>query len=252
MATILLLLLMLFAGIPSGAPEDLPPAPAPPGPGSSQEPADPSSPRAPQEAPYGDSSPPSGAPPVQGSPQDGPLSGYTIVLDPGHGGRDPGAVGVSGRTWEKYNTWFVALDAKALLEGAGARVVLTRTGDVYVPLPERVATARRHGAALFVSIHNDWNPQPALRGVTTYYWHEASRALAEAMQAALVGRLGARNVGVLRQPFYVLRMADVPAVLVELGFLSNGEDEALLAQPAYRYRAAEAIYQGVLRYLTGA
>lgn len=181
-----------------------------------------------------------------------PLSGYTIVLDPGHGGADPGARGASGATWEKYNAWFVALDAKALLEAAGARVVLTRNGDEYVTLAERVELARRHGAAMFISIHNDWNQNAALRGVTTYYYHEASLRLANALQAELVRRLGTRDVGVLRQPFYVLRMNSIPAVLVELGFLSNREDEARLADPAYRYRAAEAIYHGVLNYVTGA
>ncbi|OUM98346.1 MAG: hypothetical protein BAA04_05845 [Firmicutes bacterium ZCTH02-B6] len=174
------------------------------------------------------------------------------MLDPGHGGRDPGALGVSGRTWEKYNALFVALDAKALLEQAGATVVLTRTSDTYPTLAERVQLAHSHGADLYISIHNDWNQDANIRGVTTYYWHERSRRLAEVLQAELTVRLGTRSVGVLRQPFYVIRNTQMPAVLLELGFLSNREEEARLADPAYRWRAAEAIYAGVLRYVTEA
>ncbi|HEY8418369.1 MAG TPA: N-acetylmuramoyl-L-alanine amidase [Limnochordales bacterium] len=275
LATILMLLLMLFGGIKPGVPPGVPgaadappaatsPTPKPPAGGTptQPQPAEPASPApsGPVPAPPAagvQPDAPSGTRPASpgGSPAPAaaaPLSGYTIVLDPGHGGADPGARGASGATWEKYNAWFVALDAKALLEAAGARVVLTRGGDEYVTLAERVRLAQRHGAALFISIHNDWNPNAALRGVTTYYYHDRSRPLADVMQAELVRRLGARDVGVLRQPFYVLRMSSMPAVLLELGFLSNREDEARLADPAYRYRAAEAIYHGVLRYLSGA
>ncbi|MFO7311175.1 MAG: N-acetylmuramoyl-L-alanine amidase [Bacillota bacterium] len=259
LVTILLLLIMFFSGLAPGGPDGQPsgpsslsaasqPAPAPSEPetgsakASSTVPA-PAPAASPAPAPVPGSSHPSG---------NKPLAGYTIVLDPGHGGRDPGALGVSGRTWEKYNAWFVALDAKALLEQAGATVVLTRTGDVYVTLAERVQLAHRHGADLYISIHNDWNPTASIRGVTTYYWHERSRRLAEVLQAELASRLGTRSVGVLRQPFYVLRNTQMPAVLVELGFLSNREEEARLADPAYRWRAAEAIYRGVLRYLSEA
>lgn len=178
-----------------------------------------------------------------------PLAGRTVVLDAGHGGADPGAIGVSGRTWEKYNTLFVALDAKAMLERAGARVIMTRSDDRYVPLATRAAMANRAGADVFISIHNDWNPNASLRGVTTYYYHERSRRLAETMQAHLVAALGARDVGVLRRSFQVVRETSMPSVLLELGFLSNWNDERLLADPAYRYRAAQAIYNGVIDYL---
>ncbi|MBO8141373.1 MAG: N-acetylmuramoyl-L-alanine amidase [Firmicutes bacterium] len=236
---ILLLLVFLSGGHPSGAGEGLPGPPA----GSEQGFRDPSAPEAP--APGLGTRPSS--PPWAGSG----LAGRLIVLDPGHGGTDPGAPGASGDTWEKYNTLFIALDAKALLERAGARVVLTRTSDVYVSLAERVRIANQAGADAFVSVHNDWNANPAIRGVTTYYHNPNSRALAEAMQGELVEHLGARNVGVIRRAFYVVRNASMPAVLLELGFLSHRTDEALLADPAYRYRAAEAIYRGLSRYFDG-
>src|SRR5690606_30285112 len=158
----------------------------------------------------------------------------------------------SGRTWEKYNAWFVALDAKALLEQAGATVVLTRTGDVYVTLAERVQLAHRHGADLYISIHNDWNPTASIRGVTTYYWPERSRRLAAVLWEELVSRLGMRNVGVVSQPFYVVRNTETPAVVVELEFWANREEEVRWADLACRWRAVEAICRRVLRYLSEA
>lgn len=186
--------------------------------------------------------------PAPASAATAPLAGRTIVLDAGHGGTDPGARGVSGRTRESYNTLFVALDAKAILEQAGAQVIMTRSDDRYIPLGTRAAIANQAGADIFISIHNDWNPNASLRGVTTYYYHDRSRHLAEVMQANLASTLGSRNVGVLQRSFQVVRDTTMPAVLLELGFLSNWSDEQLLADPAYRYRAAEAIYNGVVTY----
>lgn len=180
------------------------------------------------------------------------LAGKTIVIDAGHGGADPGARGVSGRTQESYNTLFVAKDVQALLERAGADVVMTRDSDVFVPLETRVAIANRSGADIFISIHNDSNPNASIRGVTTYYYNPYSRPLADVMQASLAGGLGARYVGVFQRSFLVVRGTSMPAVLVELGFLTNWADEQLLADPVYRYRAAEAIYNGVVRYFDGA
>lgn len=179
-----------------------------------------------------------------------PLAGRTVVLDAGHGGTDPGALGVSGRTREAYNTLFVALDAKNMLEQAGAHVVMTRSDDRFVPLATRAALANRAGADIFISIHNDSNPNPSVRGVTTYYYHDRSRHLAETMQTHLVRTLSARDVGVRRQSFQVLRETRMPSVLLELGFLSNWTDEQLLADPGYRYRAARAIYDGVVDYFS--
>lgn len=180
-----------------------------------------------------------------------PLAGKTIVIDAGHGGADPGAKGVSGRTRESYNTLFVAMDVKSLLEKAGANVVMTRATDVFVPLETRAAVANRSGADIFISIHNDSNPDPSVRGVTTYYYNWHSRPLAEVMQASLVRELGARSVGVFQRSFLVVRDTWMPSVLLELGFLTNWAEEQLLADPAYRYRAAVAIYKGVVEYFNG-
>lgn len=245
-ATIIMLLFVFLLGVPPGVPEQLPP-PEHPGRSSVEHfPQQPSERSQEQQSVSGDT--------VSGvaKPADQLLTGRTIVLDAGHGGADPGAVGVSGRTREKYNTLFVALDAKAMLERAGARVIMTRSDDRYIPLATRAAMANQVGADIFISIHNDWNPNPALRGVTTYFYHDRSRELANTIQANLVATLGARDVGVLRRSFQVVRETTMPAVLLELGFLSNWNDEQLLADPAYRYRAAQAIYNGVVSYFADA
>lgn len=252
-ATLIVLLFFYLMGGQAGAPGELP-EPVSPAPGAA--------PSSPDAAPGSAQQRASGQRPAAGGgdtaasgaerapvPQSAkPLANRTIVLDPGHGGSDPGALGVSGKTREAYNTLFVALDAKNLLEQAGARVILTRSDDRYVPLAARAAIANQAGADVFISIHNDSNPNPAVHGVTTYYYHERSRRLADVMQAHLAQALGTRSVGVIRRSFHVVRETTMPAVLLELGFLSNWSEERLLADPAYRYRAALAIYNGVVDY----
>lgn len=180
------------------------------------------------------------------------LAGKTIVIDAGHGGTDPGARGVSGLSRESYNTLFVALDVKGLLERAGANVVMTRSTDVFVPLERRAAIANQAGADIFISIHNDSNPDPSVRGISTYYYNWYSRSLADVMQHALVRDLGTRSVGVFQRSFLVVRNTAMPAVLLELGFLTNRADEQLLADPGYRYKSAVAIYNGIMEYFHGA
>lgn len=186
-----------------------------------------------------------------------PLAGKVIALDPGHGGRDRGARGPAG-SHEADNTLATALRAKEVLEEAGARVVLTRTGD-YDPgyellgnagtaalLAHRVVIAEKAGADVLISIHNDANPNRALTGTTTYTWRDFE--LAEAIQEALVSRLKSRDVGVLRAPFWVVQRAQIPAVLVEIGFISNPREEALLASEHYQRLAAEGLRDGLIRY----
>lgn len=185
------------------------------------------------------------------------LQGRTVVLDPGHGA-NTGARGVAG-TVEDVNVLAIAVKARALLEADGARVVMTRTVN-QVPtvsdLPNagqllaRMTLANRSGADLFVSIHNDWNPSPAIRGITTYYMVSRGTAvLASIMQEALVAATGMRDVGTISREFFVLRHATMPAVLLEIGFLSNRQDEALLIRDDTRQRAARGIRNGILRYL---
>ena len=181
------------------------------------------------------------------------LAGRRILIDPGHGGADPGAIGLSTLP-EKTIALDTALRLAALLERTQSRGLLTRRDD-RAPggtgqdgLRERVERARRSGAEVMVSLHADASYDSAVRGVTTYYYHPGDVALALAIHEELVARLGVPDRGVRRADFYVLRASPVPAVLVELGFLTNPVEAALLSSGSYRQRAAEAIADGLARY----
>lgn len=225
----------------------------------------------------------------RGSPVPRPL----VVLDPGHGGKDPGTIGAAG-TYEKRIVLAAAQEMRRRLEAGGrCRVMMTRTRDVFVPLASRVEFARRNGAALFVSVHAD--SAPGARGASVYTLSEtASDALSAGLarrenaadaagglnlptvpaevQRILMSlvrqetrqgsvRLASMTVGALRPQvallpnthrqaaFAVLKAPDIPSVLVEIGFLSNRQDEAQLNRPAHRAVVAAALASAVERYL---
>lgn len=191
------------------------------------------------------------------------LTGQTIVVDPGHGGSNPslGDHGTSGSHGvEKRNVLAVALQLRDLLEASGARVVMTRDRDVnpsigtrfethrHGQLKARVDLANRVGATVLVSIHNDWHSNTSAAGVRTFYYSEAGRRLAEAIQPEVVRHLGAKNRAIERASFEVIRETTMPSVLIELGFLSNPDEDYLLSTPAYRAKAAQGLHDGLVRY----
>ena len=197
-------------------------------------------------------------------PMNARLGGVTIVLDPGHGGPDPGAIGASRLTYEKNNTLAVGLKLADLLSAEGATVVLTRTTDVspagnnYDPisikpdLQARVDIANNLGADLFISIHNNAFTSTSY-GTETYYSSDnpqaiASKELAQIVQARLVGKLGLYNRGVREAGFRVIKYTKMPAILVELAFISNPDEERLLSSPDFQIKAAQGIYEGILQY----
>lgn len=187
------------------------------------------------------------------------LAGRIIALDPGHGGQDPGTVGV-GKTTEAENVLAIAWELKTMLEKAGAQVIMTRQTDISPAqgtsyskqtngqLAVRVAKANRSGAHIFVSIHNDWNDNRSLSGTTTYYYQAQDWVLAEALQKGVVQQLGTSNVGVKRGNIYILRNTSMPAALVEVGFLSHQGEADLLSQQWYRLEAARGMFNGILNY----
>lgn len=187
------------------------------------------------------------------------LRGKEIVIDPGHGGSDPGTLGV-GRTTEAANVLAIAHDLKGMLENAGANVIMTRRTDVNPAqgtsfhnqingqLAVRTFTANRSNADIFISIHNDWNDNRSISGTTSYYYHSHDWLLADSLQRATVKQLGSRNVGVRRGNFYVLRNTTMPSALIEVGFLSNASEADLLAQNWYRLESARGIYHGIIDY----
>ncbi|MEO0036047.1 MAG: hypothetical protein RLZZ501_2070, partial [Pseudomonadota bacterium] len=235
---------------------------------------------------------PAPAAPAALAPHDG--GPPVIVIDPGHGGIDPGAIGVSG-IYEKHITLAMARELKAALERGGRyQVYLTRDRDVFIRLRDRVAIARQYGADLFISLHADAVQNPSIRGLSIYTLSQnasdaESQALAEkenkadliagvdlshesadvagilidlaqretmnrsaAFAAEAVDEVG-QEFSLLDNThrfagFAVLKAPDVPAVLVEMGYLSNENEEKQLRQPAYRTRLAKAMAHAIDRF----
>lgn len=185
------------------------------------------------------------------------LAGKVVAIDPGHGGHDPGAKGPSGLV-EKDVNLEVALLAAHLLEQKGARVVLTRSSDKFVGLEERTGIAQRAGADIFVSIHMNANHSSYKQGTSTYYRRDNvtgfgvsqsdNRLLASRLQSSLVSALGRRDLGVQQANFVVLRTAVIPAVLLEVCFISNPAEEKLLRDEGFKAKIAEAIVKGIGNY----
>lgn len=215
----------------------------------------------------------------KGEPRNAPV----VVIDPGHGGEDPGTKGPNSLL-EKDLTLAIAKAVASRLEQAGVTVRLTREGEETVALSDRVALANRLQADCFVSIHANAAPARGARGAETYFmsrdasdpeaaqaaarenasagqvqlilWElahvanqEASSRLALELQTRLNGLSGIRDRGVKQAPFAVLTGATMPAVLVEVGFLTNPEEELRLASSSEQARIASALTEGILAFL---
>ncbi|MGH9190734.1 MAG: N-acetylmuramoyl-L-alanine amidase family protein [Acidimicrobiales bacterium] len=196
-----------------------------------------------------------------------PLGGATVVLDPGHGGGEPGAVSPAGLVEAPVNL-AVASHARAALEAAGVAVAMTRTGSYDVDLPTRAAIAKAADARLFVSVHHNAEPDgPSARpGSETYYQQASadSKRLAGLIYEDVVGALAGYRVGWVadrdagakyrpgsRGDYYaVLRLgAPTVSVLAELAFISNPAEAALLSRPDFQEVEGRALAAGILRYL---
>jgi len=175
-----------------------------------------------------------------------------VVIDPGHGGRDPGAIGIGG-IYEKEIVLDISLQVASLLENQGIQIILTRQTDVTLSLQSRVDIANRARADLFVSIHANAisMSRPEVNGIETFHvaGSGSGQRLATSIQQQLLASTGMRDRGVKRARFYVLVHTTMPAVLVEVGFVTGQEDAARLSDPATRTQMAQAIVQGILDYL---
>ncbi len=218
-----------------------------------------------------------------------------IVIDPGHGGKDPGAIGVSG-VFEKDIVLDIARRLRKQLQMAGIEVKLTRDRDIFIPLDRRAEVANRWKADLFVSIHANANPSHRLKGLEVYFLRngalsraseivvdsdikrtlhnftmeknnpvldnivydmlyeykqgESSR-LARHLSTEAAVNLQTSNLGAKEAGFRVLKKTFMPAVLVEVGFLSNKKEEALLRQRGYRQKIADSLAQSIIQYVKG-
>jgi N-acetylmuramoyl-L-alanine amidase len=187
---------------------------------------------------------------TDGEPAGDALRGRVIVVDPGHGGNDSGTIGTTYGTYEKTLNLSTALLLKRELELRGAVVVMTRAADEEKPsLQERVEIAARSGGDAFVSIHYNSAETKASGILTFYYSAGKDKPLAAAIEHRLAeGGLGLASNGISFGNFHVVRENSLPAVLLELGFLTNERDEGLARTESYQLAAARAIAQGLEDY----
>lgn len=176
-----------------------------------------------------------------------------VVLDPGHGGVDPGAVDDVNGILEKTINLAVAQKMRARLEAAGHRVVMTGGGGAerWISLDERVAVANDNEADVFVSIHANSFHDRTCAGAEVFY-HRASeegRVLAGMFQSVLQGARPPVTCRVKPSDYFVLRGTRMPAVLVEMGYITNDDEAKRLLAPAYQDKLAEAFATAVDRYL---
>src|SRR3989441_880439 len=173
--------------------------------------------------------------------------GHLVVIDPGHGGEDPGAVGPSGLR-ESDVVLDIALRARDLLAHDGIRVLLIRDSDATVDLADRPRLAREGGATIYVSIHANASPRAAVNGTETFYLTPQSLVLAQMIQDELGVVVGIPSRGIKTANFVVLRDNDIPSVLVETAFISHADDELRLRDQAFRQHVAEAVHHGIVRF----
>ncbi|MCY9757621.1 N-acetylmuramoyl-L-alanine amidase [Paenibacillus alvei] len=174
----------------------------------------------------------------------------TIVIDPGHGGIDSGSLGSQGTLEKKMTLQTAKAIQQELQRRTKAQVVLTREQDDTVSLQERVAIAERKSADLYVSIHYDAFDTAEAEGMTTYYYQDNNQKLANTIHANLEQQnMEMRDRGVQFGDYYVLRRNPRPSVLLELGYISNPNDEQRMKSQDFQKQAAEAVVNGIIDYL---
>jgi N-acetylmuramoyl-L-alanine amidase len=170
----------------------------------------------------------------------------TVVIDPGHGGHDSG--GRWGRVYEKHIALDTALRLEKHLRKMGYRTVMTRRDDRFLSLPQRVAFANRHRDAIFVSVHYNYTWKQHVQGVETFYFNQAGWDLANHVQRSMIQRTRAEDRQARFARYYVIRNCNLPAILVEGGFVSNAEERELMKMGGFREAIARGIAEGIDRY----
>jgi N-acetylmuramoyl-L-alanine amidase len=173
---------------------------------------------------------------------------YTIVLDAGHGGKDTGAISITKRREKDFNLAMVLKIQKLLAKEPLIQLVMTRQDDTFVELDERAAIANKLGATLFVSVHGN-SFMKASNGVETYYYNEKSLSLAQTIHPYIVDSTGFANKKVKKEKFRVVSATQMPAILLELGYLSNPTEEAEMYKEDFQNRVAIAVVKGIKDYL---
>lgn len=185
-----------------------------------------------------------------------------IVIDPGHGGYDPGKVGLKG-SHEKNINLSIALRLKDYLEESGAKVIMTRTQDEDLDgladkfnknsdMRTRKEIINGSGADILISIHQNAFTQPEVRGAQVFYYNESNNAkiLANSVQTSIKDNADPNNKRKIKstENYYVLKVSTMPGIIVECGFLTNPEEEAALNSEEYQDKIAWSIYAGIVKY----
>lgn len=170
-----------------------------------------------------------------------------VVLDAGHGGSDYGAIreGIN----EKDITLDVTSRVATILKSKGYKVALTRNDDTFVSLQERVDFSEEETPEIFVSIHVNSAVATEPHGIETHYYHEYSKDLANIVHTHLIKEIDAKDRGLFKSKFYVINHTTVPAILVEMGFISNADERAELITDARKQKTAKAIAEGIIEYI---
>ncbi|WP_405154829.1 N-acetylmuramoyl-L-alanine amidase [Paenibacillus sp. FSL K6-0108] len=174
-----------------------------------------------------------------------------VVIDPGHGGKDPGSTSITNKPEKEYNLALALKVQALLLNEPDIELVMTRDGDTYPTRPERVQLANQLNADVFVSIHgNNVESSPQATGTETFYYQRSSsKELANIIHQRLVKAMGLKDRGVKNGNLEVIRDTTMAAVLLEVGFLSNVMDEELMSSDVVQMKAAQAIADGIKEYL---
>ncbi|MFW5985489.1 MAG: N-acetylmuramoyl-L-alanine amidase [Halanaerobiaceae bacterium] len=184
------------------------------------------------------------------SNKDFAAKGKIVILDPGHGGFDPGAVGPSGLT-EKKVVLDIARRVKDYISGRVDQVFMTRNSDEFVSLRDRVKMANEVGTGIFVSIHANASTKRYSEGTEIYIApgsNGISTPLGETIYEEVISEIDLKRRGLKQDNFYVIKNVEMPAVLMEVAFLSNPHEETLLSKSVFRGNAAQAIGRGILKY----
>jgi len=190
---------------------------------------------------------PEPAVPAVPSVQKGTTGKYKVVIDAGHGGSDCGAMRNGAQ--EKFITLDVAKRVEKLLKQQGYGVLMTRTGDVFVSLSDRVDASEEYQPDIFISIHVNSSTSDSSRGVETHYYHQESLPLAQTVHASLASAISnSPNRGLFKSKFYVINHTTAPAILMEIGFISNTEERGQLLSESRKQATAKAIVEGINNY----
>ncbi|API92263.1 hypothetical protein J32TS6_35240 [Virgibacillus pantothenticus] len=176
------------------------------------------------------------------------LKGHTVMIDPGHGGRDPGSV-ESNVVHEKDLITNTSDAIKKALRNAGANVIMTRTEDEKVSLEDRRNMSNEESPEAFISVHYNTFTDPSVSGFSTYYFSkEKDHQLAQSINQSLTAAIELRDRGVKENNYFVLNDNDAPSILLELGFMSNPEELATIQSEEYDQIVGAAIVDGLKNY----